>query len=300
MMEPKHRILIVDDETMNRKVLNQILSAEYIVLIASSGEEALEVAAEEKPDIILLDIVLPNMSGFDVLRALKNRPDTSHIPVMFITGLTSEEDEEKGLSLGAADYITKPFRNAIVRARVKTQLQNAVQKRELERISMIDPLTNIPNRRNFDTHFESLWAHSIREKLPVSMLMMDIDKFKAYNDTYGHPQGDALLKAVAAVLSSVVKRTVDISARIGGEEFAVLLSNTGLDGAIMIAEKIRGCVEKTVVNTVGGKPTSTTVSIGAVSILPTSHDTIAAFFAKADACLYTAKATGRNKVYSEG
>jgi diguanylate cyclase (GGDEF)-like protein len=298
--ENKPSILIVDDEPSNLKVLNQILSSEYDVLTVQNGQEALEVAAAERPDLILLDIIMPDMSGFDVLIKLKELQDTIKIPIIFITGLTSEDDEEKGLLLGAADYIRKPFRNVIVRARIKTQMQNLMQRKEIELLSMIDALTNIPNRRSFDIRLDMEWSHAIREKLPISMLMMDVDKFKIYNDTYGHPQGDALLKAVAGVFRASAKRAGDMAARLGGEEFAVLLPNTQLEGALATAEQIRLGVEATVVKTVDGKPTSATISIGVESMIPGNNDHREDFVARADACLYAAKKSGRNRVYFEG
>jgi diguanylate cyclase (GGDEF)-like protein len=201
--------------------------------------------------------------------------------------------------MGAVDYITKPFRNVVVRARVNTQMQNLMQKREIELLSMMDALTNIPNRRSFDIRLEMEWVHAIREKLPLSMLMMDVDKFKGYNDTYGHPQGDALLKAIASVIGTVSKRAADLPARVGGEEFALLLPNTDLAGALATAERIRADVEATVVATVDGKPTSSTISIGAASMIPKPDDRKEDFLAKVDSFLYKAKETGRNKVYFE-
>jgi diguanylate cyclase (GGDEF)-like protein len=298
-MNSKPSVLIVDDEISNLKVLNQILSSEYDILTAQSGKETVELALSEHPDLILLDVIMPDMSGFDVLVQLKEIPETIKIPIIFITGLTSEDDEEKGLMMGAVDYITKPFRNVVVRARVKTQIQNLMQKREIELLSMMDALTNIPNRRSFDIRLEMEWVHAIREKLPLSILMMDVDKFKGYNDTYGHPQGDTLLKAVATVIGTVSKRAADLPARVGGEEFALLLPHTDLAGALATAERIRSGVEETIVLTVDGITTSRTISIGALSMTPKPDDKKEDFVAKVDSLLYKAKETGRNKVVFE-
>ncbi|MFP3155280.1 diguanylate cyclase [Lachnospiraceae bacterium ZAX-1] len=294
----KDTILIVDDEKANLLLLNRILSTEYTVLMAKSGTEALSRAESELPDLILLDIIMPDINGFDVLEKLKKSEITHHIPVIIITGLTSEGDEEKGFFLGAVDYITKPFNNAIVRARVKTHMQIVDQIRTIERLGLFDPLTDIPNRRSFDNHIAIEWRRAIREKSPISFLMMDVDKFKSYNDTYGHPQGDVLLKTIAKIFTSVARRPSDLAARLGGEEFGVLLPDTELEGAFEIAEAIRTEVAATQIPlTEGAGMTSATISIGAISFMPKEGDEAKDFISKADEHLYTAKTTGRNKVY---
>ncbi|MDR1573516.1 MAG: diguanylate cyclase [Clostridiales Family XIII bacterium] len=297
MSEQIHSILAVDDERMNLAVLDKILSPEYRVCTASSGEEALARAADAPPDLILLDIVMPDMNGFDVLTRLKASPSTRKIPVIFITGLRDEEDEERGFALGAVDYITKPFKNTIVLARVRTHIQILSQMRTIERLGLIDPLTNIANRRSFDDRINLEWRRSIRRKVPVSFLMMDLDNFKRYNDTYGHPQGDALLKTVAGIFAAEAKRSSDMAARLGGEEFGVLLPDTDLDGALDIAERIRRNVEAARVPTADGSAlTAMTVSIGAVSAVPSEDDALRDFIKRADENLYHAKNTGRNRV----
>ncbi|MDR1573184.1 MAG: diguanylate cyclase [Clostridiales Family XIII bacterium] len=297
MSEQIHGILAVDDERMNLAVLDKILSPEYKVCTASSGKEALASAAEAPPDLILLDIVMPDMSGFDVLTRLKESPLTRNIPVIFITGLRDEEDEERGFALGAVDYITKPFKNTIVLARVRTHIQIVSQMRTIERLGLIDPLTNIANRRSFNDRINLEWRRSIRKKLPVSFLMMDLDNFKQYNDTYGHPQGDALLKTVAGIFAAEAKRSSDLAVRLGGEEFGVLLPDTDLVGALDIAERIRRGVEAARIPTADGRAsTSATVSIGAVSAVPSEKDDLRDFIEKADENLYRAKNTGKNKI----
>ncbi|MDR3279201.1 MAG: diguanylate cyclase [Synergistaceae bacterium] len=297
--EQSHRVLIVDDERSNLAMLNKILSPEYTILIAKSGEDALGRAEEDNPDIILLDIVMAGMDGFETLARLKDSPVTSKIPVIIITGLSEESDEERGFFLGAVDYITKPFKNAIVQARVRTHMQIVHQMRMIERIGLIDPLTDIPNRRSFDNRADMEWRRCTREENPISFLMMDIDNFKTYNDTYGHPQGDVLLKSVAKILASEAKRPADMAARLGGEEFGLLLANTNLEKALTIAEKIRSKVEANQVPTADGKTmTSVTISIGAVSTVPRLGDSMLDFITRADGHLYTAKNTGRNRIFS--
>jgi diguanylate cyclase (GGDEF)-like protein len=293
-------VLVVDDETSNLAVLNKILSPEYTVFTAKSGEEALRRAEEETPDLILLDILMPGMDGIEVLSRLKISETAKKIPVIFISGLTSEYDEEKGFALGAVDYITKPFKNSIVQARVRTHMRIIRQMRMIEMIGLIDPLTGISNRRSFDDRFDKEWRRCGREGNPISFLMMDLDKFKNYNDTYGHLQGDTLLRAVAKIVSSEAKRPSDLAARLGGEELGLLLANTGLDGALLIAERIRSKVELEKVPTADGKTlTSMTISIGVVSVIPKDGCQAIDFLRKADENLYTAKNTGRNKVFPE-
>jgi diguanylate cyclase (GGDEF)-like protein len=295
----KHRVLVVDDEKSNLMVLHKILSPVYTVFTANSGEEGLLRAAEDKPDLILLDIIMPGMNGFEVLKTLKSAPDTQHIPVIIITGLDSEADEETGFLLGAVDYITKPFKNAIVIARVKTHIQIVNQIRMIERLGLVDPLTDIPNRRCFDDRMAVEWRRAIRDKQPISFMMMDVDKFKTYNDTYGHPQGDTLLRSIAKIFAAVVRRPGDMAARLGGEEFGVLLPETGLEGALEIAEEIRSQVEAARIPAADGKTiTSTTISIGVVSEIPSHDSTIEDFISQADRFLYAAKEGGRNRVCS--
>jgi diguanylate cyclase (GGDEF)-like protein len=291
-------ILVIDDEKSNLMALNGILSPDYTVFTAKSGREGLNRALADQPDLILLDIVMPGMNGFEVLKALKESEDTRRIPVIVITGLDNEDDEERGFSLGAVDYIGKPFKNTIVKARVKTHMQIVRQIRTIERIGLMDGLTDIPNRRCFDDRFALEWRRALREGRPLSFLMMDLDKFKAYNDTYGHPQGDALLRTVARILSAAAKRPADLAARLGGEEFGLLLPDTPAGAAGEIAERIRASVEAARVPAAGGKIlTKTTMSIGFVSLVPAEQMAPESFIAAADRNLYAAKESGRNRVW---
>ncbi|MDR3230819.1 MAG: diguanylate cyclase [Synergistaceae bacterium] len=294
----KQKILIVDDENTNVLALSKILSGEYAVFFAKTGEDAIRLAKRNQPDLILLDVVMPGMSGFDVLLHLKNDVLTMDTPVIFITGLAEEADEERGFTFGAVDYIKKPFHGTIVRARINTHLQIVRQMKMNRELGLMDPLTGIANRRRFNQCTEVEWKKAIREKRPISFLMLDLDNFKTYNDTYGHPQGDALLRAVAGILSSAARRPADLSARLGGEEFGVLMPDTNLEAALRIAEKIRAQIEETRVPTAdGGTLTRITVSIGACAAIPRADDSLDDFLAKADANLYQAKDAGRNRVY---
>ncbi|MDR1160428.1 MAG: diguanylate cyclase [Syntrophomonadaceae bacterium] len=296
----KQTILIVDDERLSSAVLNNILSPAYSILMSRSGKTALEIAAQAIPDLIVLDIIMPDMNGFDVLKNLKNNAVTSKIPVIFITGLNNVRDEENGFLLGAVDYITKPFIGTIVKARVNTHMQIVRQMRMIENLGMIDPLTYIPNRRNFDERLDMEWKRAIRDKRPISFLMIDLDNFKQFNDAYGHLQGDELLKTVAKVFASCIRRPADLAARLGGEEFGVILPNTDLNGAMKVAEDIRAMTEAVRITISNQKnKASSTVSIGAVTRYPETEDSALELIAKADEYMYTAKKNGKNRVYTE-
>ncbi|MCL2741922.1 MAG: diguanylate cyclase [Oscillospiraceae bacterium] len=293
-------ILIADDEKTNLDILGGILSPIYNLIISRSGLRALELAKENHPDLILLDVLMPDMTGFEVIERLKEYEITARIPVIFITGLSNDEDEERGFFLGAVDYITKPFNKAIVKARVNTHIRIVDQMRTIEKIGLVDMLTKIANRRGFEDRLKVEWNRAMREVTPISILVMDIDKFKAYNDSYGHQQGDVALKAFADAASRSLKRAVDFAARWGGEEFLILLPGTGPAGAAEIAERVRRNVESAVILTDEGKETRVTVSIGVNSVVPTAEDSTKDFIGKADQALYKAKKAGRNRCVVHG
>ena len=292
----KNSILIVDDEKSNLMVLNRMLSRYYTLYMARNGIEAVKLANEYKPDLVLLDIVMPGMGGYEVLSELKKSEHTKEIPVILITGLGGSDDEIKGLVFGADDYISKPFVDMIVKLRIKNQLKIINQIRAIERLSMTDQLTQLPNRRSFNKQIDVEWRRAVREKHHISVLMIDIDRFKAYNDTYGHQQGDAALVEAAKTISQTLKRAGDFPARWGGEEFSVVLSSTDKKGALLIAEQIRSNIEQAEVLCPNGKAAKITVSIGVNTLIPTQDDAIEEFFSKADKSLYEAKKRGRNKV----
>lgn len=293
----RFKVLIVDDDTSNLNILNHILKPQYKVYVAKSGEQAIKRAHEDLPDLILLDVLMPDKDGYEVLIELKNSDQTRMIPVIFITGLIGVENEEKGFFLGAVDYITKPFNNSIVLARVRTHLQIVRQIRTIERLCMIDALTDIPNRRSFDDGMDLEWNRSIRERMPISLLFIDVDHFKAYNDTYGHPQGDILLQTLAREIQSTLRRVTDRVFRYGGEEFTVILPNTSYPAAPNVAEGIRGNVAQTKIASVNtGEVTNITVSIGVASALPKVGDKLSEFIQIADDAMYESKTAGRNRV----
>ncbi|MCL2231488.1 MAG: diguanylate cyclase [Treponema sp.] len=294
----ENSLLIIDDEKVNLKILTHILSPEYTIYTATNGATGIKIAREYMPDLILLDILMPEMDGYETLSELKTFEKTRKIPVIFITGLDSEKDEEKGLALDAADYIIKPFSSLIVKLRVRSQIQMINQLRTIEYLSMHDQLTQLPNRRSFDERLSMEWNQAIREQTPISVLMTDLDKFKKFNDLYGHQQGDVVLQVVAKVLPQSLRRPGDFVARWGGEEFAVLLPNTPLCGALESAERIRSEVEKADIPCADGSTLKITISIGVSSQMPTRDSSIVHLLSSADKALYDAKQAGRNSVHS--
>ncbi len=295
----KPLILIVDDTPTNIQVLAEALRADYRVKVASSGKVAFEVIAKGKPDLILLDVMMPGMDGYEVCRRLKEDPATKSIPVIFVTAKSDVVDEEQGLRLGAVDYIAKPFHLPIVAARVRNHIDLKLKTDLLESRALLDGLTNIPNRRRFDEALEVEWRRAQRAGAAIALVMLDIDHFKAYNDHLGHGAGDACLRQVATALVNVVERPADLVARYGGEEFVALLPETEADGALQIAERFRHDVEALRLPH-GHSPVAdvVTISVGVASIVPGADVTPVVLLEQADQKLYRAKAAGRNKVCS--
>ena len=291
----KYSVLIIDDHETVIMALEKILRPDYTVFAALNGSEGIRLAEKYLPDVILLDIMMLEMDGYAVLAELKKSDPTKSIPVIFLTALTSDADEEKGLLLGAVDYIVKPFSPAIVKLRLTNQIKILDQIRTIEKLSLSDQLTGLPNRRAFEERIKIEWARAIREQTPISILITDIDKFKDYNDTYGHLQGDAVLQAIGKAFSNVLKRPADFIARWGGEEFITVLPNTNSAGALDIAEQIRKSAEATKIHSKSDIISNITVSIG-VNAQESPCGKLEDFFHGADVALYDAKRIGRNCV----
>jgi diguanylate cyclase (GGDEF)-like protein len=306
-------ILIVDDNPTNLSVLSQALKeAGYKSRVAIDGESAIEQVQEDPPDLILLDVQMPGIDGFETCTRLKADPATKEIPVIFITASVDMENKVKGLSLGGVDYITKPFQQEEVLARVKVHLTLrfltlTVQKQaialqqanqELRRLANMDGLTGIANRRRFDEYLQQEWHRLAREQEYLSLILCDIDYFKNYNDHYGHQAGDDCLKQVAQTIKSTIKRPADLVARYGGEEFALILPNTTPEGAIHIAESIRTKIKELKIAHASSKVgLYLTLSLGVSSQVP-SHKSQSSFLINvADQALYTAKDQGRDHSY---
>jgi diguanylate cyclase (GGDEF)-like protein len=290
------RILVVDDAVENIQILHAALQDEHEVLFATDGRRALEIARTQHPDLILLDAMMPGMDGYAVCRELLAHPDTSGIPVIFVTALTSPEDETRALDAGAADFISKPVNAAVVRARVRTQLTVKRQRDALHALILTDALTGVANRRAFDERLQAEWRRCERNRLPVSLVLVDIDHFKLYNDRYGHQAGDATLVQVARAMRRAAARSQDLVARYGGEEFAILLPQLDAAGATGVARRLMHELELLDVPH-AASPTSPrlTVSMGIAATVPGAGSMAAGLIQEADAWLYRAKAEGRNR-----
>lgn len=294
-------VLLVDDQISNIQFMSAILGDNYRVRSATNGPEALKLAIEApRPDLILLDIVMPEMDGYDVCYKLKNNPATQNIPVIFITALSSETDEERGLNLGAVDYLSKPLSPPIARARVHNHAMLKRRTDLLESLAHVDPLTNIANRRRFDHALQLEWRRCRRAGLPMALLMADVDGFKAYNDHFGHGRGDVCLTKVASTLNECFHRPADLVARYGGEEFAVLLPETNIHNAVWLAERLRQRVVASRIPHAPGAPNeSITISVGCCALMPDDSNDPEQLIESADKHLYEAKAAGRNRVCSD-
>ncbi|MBT3358459.1 MAG: diguanylate cyclase [Rhodospirillales bacterium] len=289
-------ILIVDDDPMNIDILSEILEDHHEILFATSGADALKVAEAEAPDLIVLDVVMPEMDGYEVCASLKANPVTATIPVIFVTGLTSVSDEARGLEVGAVDYITKPVSPPIVLMRVGNHIKLTKALAMLAKLSTTDGLTELANRRHLDSRIELECCGLRRPTGPLSVIMLDIDYFKNFNDTYGHLAGDDCLKEVSRLIAETVRRSLDMAARYGGEEFCCVLPVTDHEDAMKIAEDIRENILALKIPNRGSDISKyVTVSLGVVTIVPDGNIPPADVIAMADERLYAAKNAGRNR-----
>jgi diguanylate cyclase (GGDEF)-like protein len=295
----KPLILIVDDTPTNIQILAESLAADYRIKVAASGRAALDVLARQSaPDLILLDVMMPDMDGYELCRRLKQDAATAGIPVIFITALSEVTDEERGLRLGAVDFITKPFHLPIVKARIQNHIKLKMMTNLLESMAWMDGMTGIPNRRRLDEALDIEWNRAQRSGSPLSLILADIDYFKEYNDHYGHVAGDECLKAVAAALAASVTRAGDLVARYGGEEFVLLMPNTAIAGARLLAEQLRSCIEsRQIPHAYSSTSRWVTISAGYASIVPKPEIGASALQEEADRMLYLAKKSGRNRVH---
>ncbi|MGA7937833.1 MAG: diguanylate cyclase [Kovacikia sp.] len=308
-------VLIVDDNSTNLLVLSQTLKEVGLkVRVSMDGESALEQVDEEIPELILLDVQMPRIDGFETCKRLKSNPLTRDIPVIFITANNSTENIVKGLSLGAVDYIVKPFQKEEVLARVQVHLRMRllaqkvqeqavalqIANQQLECLANLDGLTQVANRRRFDEQLDLEWKRLAREPAPLSLILCDIDYFKRYNDFYGHQAGDTCLKQVAKAIERSLKRPHDFVARYGGEEFVVILPNTNFEGASHVAELIQENVDRLNINHAQSTvATHITLSLGISSTVPTNDISVNFLVASADKALYEAKRRGRNNFHLE-
>ncbi|AFY82970.1 GGDEF domain-containing response regulator [Oscillatoria acuminata] len=327
----KGNILLVDDTPDNLRVLSSILTKHgYYLRKALNGEMAITAAHTLIPDLILLDINMPYMNGYEVCQALKDSEKTRNIPIIFISVLDDVLDKVRAFQVGGIDYITKPFQLEEVLARIENQLkiqrlqdqlheqnrllekQNFLLLKEIEnrkkaevalkkankklqKLACIDGLTQVSNRRKFDDYLKQEWDRLERQQHPLSLILCDIDYFKAYNDTYGHPAGDECLKQVAQAICQAVKRPADLVARYGGEEFAAILPHTTDKGALSVACNIQREIQQLdIQHCASDVGDIITISLGICTLIPTREVSLHTLIWNADKALYQAKQAGRN------
>jgi diguanylate cyclase (GGDEF)-like protein len=297
-------ILIIDDNPTNLNILSNCLTTMGAkVLVQKDGASGIDCAIRKQPDIILLDILMPGIDGFETCRQLKVEATTEAIPVIFSSALVDTVDKLKGFELGAVDYITLPIQVDEVLARIETHLrvinlqkQLELANKRLHKLCITDELTQIPNRRQFDGYLEQEWLRAIREHRPIALVLVDIDLFKQYNDTYGHQAGDDCLKLVASTLENTLKRPADLVARYGGEEFAIVLPNTPESGAAEICKEICEAIfHLNIPHKESPYSNFLTISLGCNISIPENGNELKDFIKAADNNLYQAKGQGRNK-----
>ena len=290
------KILIVDDSLLQATQLKAIIEDEYNVTIAQTAEDGLRRAHDEDFSLILLDVVMPEMDGFTLLKKLQEEIITQSVPVILITSLADAVNEQHGLILGAVDYITKPYIPLIVKARVNTHVKLYRYRRQIEEQSMTDQLTGVANRRRYDRYSLTKWHEAARLKVPFSVCMFDIDHFKMYNDTFGHPAGDKVIAAIAKTISSHLKRSTDFVARYGGEEFVAISMGDPSQKLFEHLQKVRQAIEDLHIPHNPDASEWVTVSVGGVTVVPETRSAYDVYLKIADTMLYDAKKHGRNRV----
>ncbi len=298
-MTGRSTVLIVDDEISNIEIINAILEDDFEISFATSGQQALEVARSIYPDLILLDVLMPGMSGFEVCETLKREPLLADVPVIFTTGLGDTADEVRGLELGAIDYVTKPIQPVVLRARVNNHIELKRLRDRLAEMAVTDALTGLSNRRRMEQTLNTETARLTRTGDWLSVILLDIDYFKQFNDTYGHLEGDRCLVMVASALNRALRRASDVPARYGGEEFACILPGADADAAQEVASEIRRQISALDIPHEGSNiSSSVTISMGIATarcergLLP-DH-----WIKHADDQLYRSKHAGRNRASS--
>ncbi|CAA7620903.1 conserved hypothetical protein [Candidatus Terasakiella magnetica] len=294
------KILVIDDDPLNIQILHDILGGEHEIVVASDGAKALELARRASPDLILLDIMMPGMNGYEVCSHLKAYPATADIPVIFITSLGDIDAEIRGLEVGAADYVAKPISAPIIRMRIRNQIELKKTRDGLTILAEVDGLTGLINRRRFDEMLEMELRRLRRSKGMLSLILLDVDHFKIFNDTYGHVAGDDCLRQIGYVIRSAASRSSDHSARYGGEEFCIILPDTDYRGATALAERVRSIVAGLRIPHSGSSVADhVTVSLGVLTVKCQPRDSAKSLVAMADVQLYRAKREGRNRIAGE-
>jgi diguanylate cyclase (GGDEF)-like protein len=304
MTEEGRRVLVIDDNAVIRKLTKTLLSkSNYVVMTADNGREGINIAETFNPQVILLDVMMPDIDGYKVCEELKSNDKTKDIPVVMVTSLTESVDKIRGLEIGAADYVTKPFNHGELLARVATHVKLKTiwdelqeKNRMLEDLCRTDGLTNLSNYRHFIEKLSYEFARSCRYGLSLCCAMLDIDHFKKVNDNYGHQAGDIILKSVSKIIIKNI-REIDIAARYGGEEFGLILPHTKLEDAVRICNRIRENIESYGYE-YNNLMIKVTISIGLCCMSDIQTPTFNDLIKYADKSLYDAKKSGRNRVES--
>ncbi len=306
------KILVVEDNPNSLQfIMHTVRAMGNVALAAASGSEAIDAFLVERPDIVLLDMLLPDLGGPEVARQIRSLEAPSEwTPIIFLSTRDSDDDLEQGIIAGGDDYLHKPASEVVLRAKIRA-MQRIVQmrysllamtkqldsaNRELKRLSTADGLTGLANRRHFDTTLNREWRRSIRQASPIALVLCDVDCFKAFNDTYGHQAGDDCLRRLAEVMGQALVRGGDLAARYGGEEFAVILPDTDIDGALIIAERIRLGMLAVAQEHRASAYGVVTISIGIVAEIAMIGSSAEQLIGAADRALYAAKAAGRNRI----
>ncbi|MGR8929699.1 MAG: GGDEF domain-containing protein [Gammaproteobacteria bacterium] len=296
--DDKHPLLLIaDDEPSNIHVMVEALIADYRIKVATDGRTALEIATQvDQPDLIILDIQMPEMDGLEVCKTLKHNRSTQHIPVMFVSAHNDANVEFEALKLEAIEFIGKPVNPATLRMRVRNLVKLKQLQDQLLELSTHDQLTGIANRRRFDEFLDWEWRRALRVKRSIALIMFDVDLFKAFNDHYGHVEGDQCLKQIAITISAFMQRPGDLAARYGGEEFGCILASTNLTDSIAIADTCRKQIVALQIPHISSPFGVVTVSCGVYSTIPLDMSSQSTLVKLADKKLYFAKESGRNRV----
>ena len=292
----KNKILIIDDSNLQTEALKAILEDEYDISISQTAQDGLDNAKNGDFSLILLDVIMPDLDGFNVLKQLQGTLLTKYIPIIMITSLSDAHHEEKGLTLGAVDYIAKPFNPLIVKARVRTHVKLFQYQLNFRQQALVDELTGIANRRSYNRNSRMKWREAVRLGIPFTICMIDVDNFKLYNDTYGHAAGDKVLASVAQTISSHLHRATDYVARYGGEEFVMLLMENDARSSFEFMKRIRRSVEDLHIPQNPLVAKWVTISMGGITLTPKIDNTYDSYAQIADTMLYDAKRYGRNMV----